>query len=97
MSDKFKPPLNIKQMGNIDQDANINIYIEDYAYTYLQQYVKAGNYNERLAFLIGKLIKENNKNIILISGAVNTKYTQHFAYHKYLYFLHCQMYYIFQS
>jgi len=77
MSNKFKAPLNIKQMGNIDQDANINIYIEDYAYTYLQQYVKAGNYNERLAFLIGKLIKEDNKNIILISGAVNTKYTQH--------------------
>ena len=77
MGDKFKVPLNIKQIGNIDPNTNINIYIEDYAYTYLQQYIKAGNYNERLAFLIGKLIKDDDKNIILISGAVSAKHTQH--------------------
>ena len=72
---KFKAPSNIKQIGNIDE--KIKIYIEDYAYTYLQQYATAGNYNERLAFLIGKNINDGDKNVILISGAVCSKYTQH--------------------
>lgn len=70
---KFKTPSNIKQVGNIDEE--IKIYVEDYAYTYLQQYAKAGNYNERLAFLIGKNISEGDENIILISAAVYSKYT----------------------
>lgn len=71
---KFKAPSNIKQIGSVDD--KIKIYIEDYAYTYLQQYATAGNYNERLAFLIGKNICDDDKNIILISGAVCSKYTQ---------------------
>lgn len=72
---KFKQPSNVKQIGNIDD--KIKIYIEDYAYTYLQQYAGGGNYNERLAFLIGKNISDGDTNIILISGAVCSKYTQH--------------------
>lgn len=72
---KFKAPSNVKQFGNSDE--KLKIYIEDYAYTYLQQYAKAGNYNERLAFLIGKNFKEDDKNIILISGAISVKHTRH--------------------
>ena len=76
MNNKFSLPTNVKQIGSIDKETDLKIYIEDYAYSYLQQYAKAGNYHERLAFLIGKNIKDGDKNIVLISGAIKTKYVQ---------------------
>jgi len=67
---KFKEPANIKQIGNIDNSSRLKIYIEDYAYSYLQQYTKDGNYNERLAFLVGEHIYDEDQDIILINGAI---------------------------
>ena len=74
MEKKFNLPVNIKQIGNINLDMKLKIYIEDYAYNYLKQYAKAEKYNERLAFLIGKNIKEDDKNIVLISGVIKTEF-----------------------
>ncbi len=76
MEKKFNLPVNVKQIGNINPDMKLKIYIEDYAYNYLKQYAKAEKYHERLAFLIGKNIKENDKDIVLISGAIKTEFLQ---------------------
>lgn len=76
MEKKFDLPVNVKQIGNINPDMKLKIYIEDYAYNYLKQYAKAEKYHERLAFLIGKNIKESDKDIVLISGAIKTEFLQ---------------------
>lgn len=76
MEKKFNLPVNVKQIGNINPDMKLKIYIEDYAYNYLKQYAKAEKYHERLAFLIGKNIKDNDKDMVLISGAIKTEFLQ---------------------
>ncbi len=40
MEKKFNLPANLKQIGNINPDMKLKIYIEDYAYNYLKQYAK---------------------------------------------------------
>jgi LysM repeat protein len=75
---KFKVPTNIKQIGSIDNNSNLKIYIDDCANNYLQQYIKAGNYNDRLAFLIGQIIcDENNEIIVCIVGAIKALHTEY--------------------
>jgi LysM repeat protein len=75
---KFKEPSNIKQIGSIDQNSKTKIYIEDYAYSYVQKYIKDGNYDERLAFLIGEIISDGKQDIILISAVVCAIHTNHY-------------------
>lgn len=66
-------PKNIKQMGNIDDD--LKIYMEDYVFTYLQQYSKHSNGEERIAVLIGDSYTIDGNNVLFINGAVKGEYT----------------------
>ena len=72
--DDFKFPSNIKQIGSIEDD--IKIYMEDYVFTYLHQYAKSGGNEERLAILMGKFIEKDDVKYVVISGAIQGKYTQ---------------------
>lgn len=67
-------PKNVKQIGTIDD--SICIYLEDYVYTYLYQYAKKDLSGEKVAFLVGKKDKTVNEKTILISGAIEAKYTK---------------------
>ncbi len=66
-------PKNIKQMGNIDDD--LKIYMEDYVFTYLQQYSKHSNGEERIAVLIGDSYTIDGNNVLFINGAVKGEHT----------------------
>ncbi|MFI3229976.1 MAG: hypothetical protein R3Y29_00285, partial [bacterium] len=67
-------PKNIKQIGNIEQ--NQRIYIEDYVFTYLQNYSKEGGLSDRIAILVGEVLNVDGESIIFINGAIKGKYTQ---------------------
>jgi LysM repeat protein/proteasome lid subunit RPN8/RPN11 len=73
MENKFVFPSNVKQIGSIDED--IKIYVEDFAYTYICQYARAEAYKEKLAVLVGQYTKLEGKNVVLISGIIQGKYT----------------------
>ena len=64
----FEFPSNIKQMGCIED--GIKIYVEDYVYTYLYQYAKSGNGQEKLAALAGRHLVVDGQEVIVISGAI---------------------------
>ncbi len=66
-------PKNIKQMGNIDD--SFKIYMEDYVFTYLQQYSKCSKGEERIAILIGDTYTIDNNEVMFINGAVKGEYT----------------------
>lgn len=61
-------PKNIKQMGNIDD--KIKIYMEDYVFTYLQQYAKLDKGQEKLAVLIGSNYIIDGNDVLFINGAI---------------------------
>ena len=69
----FGFPLNIKQMGNIDRE--LKIYVEDYVYTYLWRYAKAKGNSEKLAVLLGRHYSVDGQDTVVVSGAVDAKYT----------------------
>ncbi len=69
----FEFPSNIKQMGCIED--GIKIYMEDYVYTYLYQYAKSGNGQERLAALAGRHMIVDGQEIVVISGAIQGRQT----------------------
>ena len=69
----FEFPVNIRQMGCIDEKRKI--YIEDYVYTYLYQYAKLNDYNEKLAVLVGRYFNYDDYDVIIISGAIQCKHT----------------------
>lgn len=62
----FDFPSNIKQMGSIE--GGMRIYVEDYVYTYMQQYAEAGGYQERLGVLVGRHMTIDGMKILIISG-----------------------------
>lgn len=66
-------PKNIKQMGNIDE--NLKIYMEDYVFTFLQQYSKSCNNEERIAVLIGESYNIDGNDVLFISGAIKGEHT----------------------
>jgi LysM repeat protein len=68
---EFTLPANIKQIGSIGD--GLRIYIEDYVYTYLQQFAEAGGYDERIAFLVGRHMVIDGQSILFISGAIQGK------------------------
>lgn len=70
----FKYPLNIKQMGTIDQ--SLKVYMEDYVYTYLYQHGKSENQTEKLAILVGQHFENEDEQITLISGAIEARKTE---------------------
>lgn len=71
--DKFEFPVNIKQMGSLEE--KIKIYMEDYVYTYLFQYAKTNGNKEKLSVLVGKFIEKQEQKILVISGAIQGKYS----------------------
>ncbi|MDR1150303.1 MAG: LysM peptidoglycan-binding domain-containing protein [Clostridiales bacterium] len=74
MSNKRTIPNNLKQIGSMVENP-AKVFIEDYAYTFLNQYAGISQ-KEKLAFLIGEsFLNENNENIILISGSIACEYT----------------------
>lgn len=73
MSD-FKFPANIKQIGSICD--GLNIYMEDYVSSYLNQYAEQAGYEERLALLLGKHMIVDSKEILFISGAIQGKFSE---------------------
>ena len=73
MSD-FEFPTNIRQIGSIGD--GLRIYIEDYAYTYLKQYVEAGGYDERIALLIGRHMIIDENRVLFINGAIQGIYAE---------------------
>lgn len=61
-------PKNIKQMGSIDD--SFKIYVEDYVFTYLQQYAKSSKGEEQIAFLIGDEYTIDSNKVLFINGAI---------------------------
>ncbi|WP_317367519.1 LysM domain-containing protein [uncultured Tyzzerella sp.] len=72
-SNSISLPKNIKQMGNIDDE--LKIYMEDYVFTYLQQYSKHSNREERIAVLIGDSYTIDGNDVLFINGAVKGEHT----------------------
>lgn len=68
------PPNKTKQMGNIDTE--VKIYLEDYVYTYLYQYGKHQNSQEKVALLVGKHYQLNGQDTVVISGAIIGKHSE---------------------
>jgi len=71
---EFKFPANIRQIGSIDD--GLKIYVEDYVISYLKQYFGTGDYEEKLAILMGKEMAIDGQDVLFISGAVEGKYAQ---------------------
>lgn len=69
----FNLPKNIKQIGNIDE--NFKIYMEDYVFSYLQQYSKQEKGDEAIAVLIGENYIIDGNNVLFINGAIKGEYT----------------------
>ena len=70
----FEFPTNIKQIGSIGE--GLRIYIEDYAYSYLQQYIDTPGYETKLAFLVGRAMVIDSQNVLFISGVVRGAHTE---------------------
>lgn len=64
-------PTDVKQMGGIEE--GFRVYIEDYVYTYLNQYAKSDDASEKVAVLIGKKLNINNETVLIVSGAIQGK------------------------
>jgi len=71
--DGFTFPTNVKQIGSIGE--GLRIYIEDYAYSYLQQYTSAQGYDTKLAFLVGRSMVIDSQEVLFISGVVRGLHT----------------------
>ena len=65
---EFEFPTNIKQIGSIGE--GLRIYIEDYAYSYLQQFVDMPGFETRLAFLVGRHLVIDGQDVLFISGVI---------------------------
>lgn len=73
----FKPPKNIKQIG--ESTSLKKIYVEDYVFTYIKELVKKEYANCRITILLGHYIKTQDARIILINGAVEAEGMQYDA------------------
>lgn len=73
----FKPPKNIKQIG--ESTSLKKIYVEDYVFTYIKELVKKEYANCRIMVLLGHYVKTQEARIILINGAVEAEGIQYDA------------------
>lgn len=71
-ADPFVVPDQVRQIGDIDGE--LRIYMEDYVYTYLKQYARGDR--ERLAVLVGRELVMDEERALVISGAIQGKFTQ---------------------
>lgn len=73
----FKPPKNIKQIG--ESTSLKKIYVEDYVFTYIKELVKKEYASCRITVLLGHYVKTQEARIILINGAVEAEGIQYDA------------------
>lgn len=64
----FKPPKNIRQVGQAEGPAKI--YVEDYVMSYIKQLAKEKNSRYELAILLGKSVHTEKEQNLFISGAI---------------------------
>jgi len=67
-------PTNVRQIGSIEA-SGLRIYVEDYVFTFVQQYTQAHSGSEKLGVLVGRYIEAEPNPILFISGAVEGKYS----------------------
>ncbi|QUI20952.1 LysM peptidoglycan-binding domain-containing protein [Vallitalea pronyensis] len=67
-------PKNVRQIGEA-MEGN-RIYMEDYVYSYLNQYAAEKKTSEQIAFLIGKNYTYNDDVVVIIHGAVKGEHTE---------------------
>lgn len=67
----YKMPKNIRQIGNAP--VKRKIYIEDYVMTFLRKIAEPGNTTSRGAILLGEYYKDDEGEILFISGAVEAQ------------------------
>lgn len=72
-----KLPTNIKQVGCISH--GLKIYVEDYVYTYIQQYASFAECDEKIGILTGKKEVFEGEDILFINGMIQGKYSKNEA------------------
>lgn len=70
----FRPPKNIKQIG--ESTSQKKIYVEDYVFTYVKELVKKEYSGVKIAVLLGKYVKAPEAKTIVINGAVEAEEIQ---------------------
>lgn len=68
---KLKLPKNIRQVGKPND--KVKIYVEDYVITYINQIAEKSNNEQKLAILLGKIVKNNDVDIAFIQGALEVR------------------------
>jgi len=71
---RLKLPTNIKQVGNISH--GLKIYVEDYVYTYIQQYASFADNEEKIGVLTGKKEFIENEDVLFINGIIQGKFSK---------------------
>lgn len=70
----IKLPTNIKQIGNTGK--GLKIYMEDYVHTYIQQYAKDGEGEERIGILVGENYIIDGCEALFINGIIQGKHSE---------------------
>lgn len=71
MNKNIRMPKNIKQVGDVTTDKQI--YIEDYAFTYINSLAYNNPNEEQAGVLLGELQKDGNTRNVFIKGVVKAK------------------------
>ena len=74
---RLKLPTNIKQVGNISH--GLKIYVDDYVYTYIQQYASFAEREEKIGVLTGKKEFIENEDVLFINGIIQGKFSKNEA------------------
>ncbi len=64
----IRRPKNIKQIGDVSSDKKI--YIEDYAFTYINSIAYNNPEEEQAGVLLGELAKEGNEKCVFVKGVI---------------------------
>lgn len=64
----IRRPKNIKQIGDVSSDKKI--YIEDYAFTYINSIAHNSPQEEQAGVLLGELAKEGNERCVFVKGVI---------------------------
>lgn len=64
----IRRPKNIKQIGDVSSDKKI--YIEDYAFTYINSIAYNSPQEEQAGVLLGELVKEGNERCVFVKGVI---------------------------
>ena len=70
---EIKLPKNIKQIGDVDSDKKI--YIEDYAYTYINSVAHQKPDENQAGILLGENTRNKNENCVFIKGVIKARFT----------------------